>query len=74
MNPAGETKKQYKFFIFFLMKKKARIDKNTDATNRLVSILLILKSMVLFTRSIICRTNAPMKSQWLVLENVNFPE
>ena len=56
------------------MKKKARIDKNTDATNRLVSILLILKSMVLFTRSIICKTTAPMKSQWLVLENINFPE
>ncbi|MDG2006111.1 MAG: hypothetical protein P8J38_02325 [Thermodesulfobacteriota bacteirum] len=56
------------------MKKRARIDKNTDATNRLVSILLILKSMVLFARSINCKTTAPMKSQWLVLENVNFPE
>ena len=56
------------------MKKKARIDRNIDATNRLISILLILKSMVLFTRSIICKTTAPMKSQWLVLENVNFPE
>ena len=56
------------------MKKKARIDKNTDATNRLVSILLILKSMVLFARSINWTTTAPMKSQWLVLENVNFPE